>query len=122
MKLNQIRDNEGAVKDTLLGLESFTSSLAGSSDRITSVISKAESAVASVDDGFGKTYDFLKNLGSDKYGGELLPTVISMRELIESFDRKSGQVLAEARKMLGEVSAAINKSDPKPAAPPPRGR
>jgi phospholipid/cholesterol/gamma-HCH transport system substrate-binding protein len=43
-----------------------------------------------------------------------------MRELIESFDKKSGQVLAEARKMLGDVSAAISKSSPTPAAPPRR--
>jgi phospholipid/cholesterol/gamma-HCH transport system substrate-binding protein len=41
-----------------------------------------------------------------------------MRELIESFDKKSGQVLADARKMLGEVSASINNT--KPAAPPRR--
>lgn len=111
-----IVDNEGAVKDTLLGLESFTSTLAGSSDRITSVIAKAESAVASVDDGFGKTYDFLKGLGSDKYGGELLPTIISFRELVESFNKKSGTLIADTRKMLGELSASINKSKP----PPPR--
>src|ERR1700755_2308060 len=58
-----IVDNEAAVKDALLGLESFTASLAGSGDRITSVIGSAESTVASVDDGFGKTYDFLKSLG-----------------------------------------------------------
>ena len=111
-----IVDNEGAVKDTLLGLESFTSTLAGSSDRITSVIAKAESAVASVDDGFGKTYDFLKSLGSDKYGGELLPTIISFRELVESFNKKSGTLIADTRKMLGDLSATLNKSKP----PPPR--
>ena len=109
-----ITENEGAVKDTLLGLESFTATLAGSSDRITSVIAKAESAVASVDDGFGKTYDFLKDLGSDKYGGELLPTVISFRELVESFNKKSGALISDTRKMLGDLSASINKSDPRP--------
>jgi phospholipid/cholesterol/gamma-HCH transport system substrate-binding protein len=107
-----ITENEGAVKDTLLGLESFTSTLANSSDRITSVIAKAESAVASVDDGFGKTYDFLKNLGSDKYGGELLPTIVSFRELVESFNKKSGTLISDTRKMLGDLSASINKSDP----------
>ena len=31
---------------------------------------------------------FSQELGSDKYGGELLPTVVSMRELVESFDKK----------------------------------
>ena len=111
-----IIDNETAVKDTLLGLESFTSTLAGSSDRITSVMTSAESAVASVDDKFGKTYDFLKSLGSDKYGGELLPTIMSFRELVESFNKKSGALISDTRKMLGDFSASINKSNP----PPPR--
>lgn len=109
-----IVDNESAVKDTLLGLESFTSTLAGNSDRITSVIAKTESAVASVDSGFGKTYDFLKNLGSDKYGGELLPTVISFRELVESFNKKSATLISDTRKMINDLSASISKSNPPP--------
>lgn len=111
-----IVENEAAVKDALLGLESFTTSLAGSSERITSVMASAEQAVVSVDSGFGKTYDFLKTLGSDKYGGELLPTVISFRELVESFHKKSGALISDTRKMLNELSASINKSNP----PPPR--
>lgn len=111
-----ITENEVAVKDTLLGLESFTAGLAGSGNRITSVIASAESAMTSVDDGFGKTQDFLKSLGSDKYGGELLPTIVSFRELVESFNKKSGALIADTRKMLGDLSASVNKSNP----PPPR--
>jgi phospholipid/cholesterol/gamma-HCH transport system substrate-binding protein len=60
-----------------------------------------------------KTQKFLSSLGSDKYGGDLLPTVISLRELIESFDKKSGQLIAETRKMLGEVSQSVNKAGQK---------
>jgi phospholipid/cholesterol/gamma-HCH transport system substrate-binding protein len=115
-----ISDNEAAVKDTLRNFETFTASLSNNGEKISSIIGTAESGINAVDDALTKTKDFLGSLASDKYGGELLPTVISMRELIESFDKKSGQVLAEARKMLGEVSASINKSDPKPAAPPRR--
>jgi len=109
-----ITENEAAVKDMLLGLESFTAGLAGSSDRITGVMTKAESAVVSVDDGFSKTHDFLKSLGSDKYGGELLPTIISFRELVESFNKKSGALISDTRKMLGDLSASISKSNPPP--------
>ena len=60
-----------------------------------------------------KTANFLKSLGSDKYGGDLLPTVISLRELIESFDKKSGAMIAETRKTLSDVSQSVNKSDQK---------
>jgi phospholipid/cholesterol/gamma-HCH transport system substrate-binding protein len=115
-----IADNEVGLKDTLRNFESFTASLTGNSEKITSIIGTAESGINAVDDALTKTKDFLGGLASDKYGGELLPTVISMRELIESFDKKSGQVLFDARKMLSEVSAAINKSDPRPPAPPRR--
>jgi len=108
-----ISDNEVAVKDTLRNFETFTASLSGSGARITSIISAAESGVTSVDDALGKTKDFLGGLASGKYGGELLPTVISLRELIESFDKKSGQLIAETRKMLGEVSQSVNKAGQK---------
>jgi len=65
-----------------------------------------------------KTQKFLSSLGSDKYGGDLLPTVVSLRELIVSFDKKSDKALDEARKMLGELSRSINSS--KFATPPAR--
>jgi len=66
-----------------------------------------------VDNGMAKTETFLKSLGSDKYGGELLPTIVSLRELIQSFDRKSGTLIAETRKMLGEVRESVNNADRK---------
>src|SRR5712691_4014632 len=78
-----IADNEVAVKDTLRNFESFTASLSGSGERITSIISTADSGISSVDSALDKTKDLLGGLASDKYGGELLPTVISLRELIE---------------------------------------
>ena len=114
-----ITDNEVAVKDTLRNFETFTASLSSNGERLTSIVASAESGVTAIDKGFAKTEDLLKSLGSDKYGGELLPTIISLRELIESFDKKSGALIADTRKMLGDLSASINKSDPRPPA---RGR
>jgi phospholipid/cholesterol/gamma-HCH transport system substrate-binding protein len=105
-----IADNEVAVKDTLLNFETFTASLSGSGERITSVINTADAGISSVDNALTKTQNFLGGLASDKYGGELLPTVISLRELIESFDKRSDTVLNDARRMLGDLSQSINKS------------
>jgi phospholipid/cholesterol/gamma-HCH transport system substrate-binding protein len=113
-----ISDNEVAVKDTLRNFETYTASLSGNAETITSIISAADTGVTAVDDTLGKTRKFLSSLASDKYGGELLPTVISLRELIESFDKKSDTALNEARKMLGDLSQSINKS--KFATPPAR--
>ena len=105
-----IADNEVAVKDTLRNFETFTASLSGDGEKITSIIATAENSVDAVDGALTKTKDFLGGLASDKYGGELLPTVISMRELIESFDKKSGTLMADTRKMFGEISQSINNS------------
>ena len=105
-----IADNQAAIKDTLLNFETFTATLAGSTQRIDSIVSKAEAGVTAVDSGLTKTQNFLAGLGSDKYGGELLPTVISFRELIESFDTRSTAFLNEGGRMLGDISQSINKS------------
>ena len=105
-----IADNEEAVKDTLRNFESFTASLSSNGERLTSIVASAESGVTAIDNGFAKTQDFLKSLGSDKYGGELLPTVISLRELVESFDKKTDTFINDGRKMLNDLSKSIRES------------
>ena len=107
-----IADNQGALKDTLLSFETFTASLASSTERIDSVVRSADSGVGAVDSALTKTQDFLNSLAS-KSGGELLPTVISLRELIESFDKRSGVLMSEGRRMLGDLSQSMHKADQK---------
>jgi phospholipid/cholesterol/gamma-HCH transport system substrate-binding protein len=115
-----IADNEEAVKDTLRNFESFTASLSSNGERLTSIVAAAESGVTAVDDSFAKTQAFLKRLGSDKYDGELLPTVTSLRELVESFDKKTDAFINDGRKMLNDLSKSIRESrfgtTPPPAA------
>jgi phospholipid/cholesterol/gamma-HCH transport system substrate-binding protein len=108
-----IEENEEAAKDTLRNFETFTASLSGNAEKISSIISAAETGVTAVDDGMARTENFLKSIGSDKYGGELLPTIISLRELIVSFDKKSGAVMADTRKLLGDISQSVNQADRK---------
>ncbi|MBR0696915.1 MlaD family protein [Bradyrhizobium lablabi] len=108
-----IIENEAAVKDTLRNFETFTNSLSGNGELIAGFVDAAESGVKAVDDKVTATEKFLKSLGSDKYGGELLPTVISLRELIESFDKKSGAVMAETRRTLSDVSQSVNNFNQK---------
>jgi phospholipid/cholesterol/gamma-HCH transport system substrate-binding protein len=103
-----IAENQDALKDSLLGFETFTASLASSSARIDSVVRSAETGVTTVDRNLTKTQDFLAGLAS-KSGGELLPTVISIRELAESFNKRSAALMSEGRRMLGDVSQSINR-------------
>src|SRR5260221_5474193 len=90
-----IADNEVAIKDTLRNFESFTAQLSSNGQRITDVIDAAVSGVDAADQGMAKTEAFLKNLGSDKYGGEILPSVTLPRGPTGSFDKKSSVVMAD---------------------------
>ena len=108
------------MKDTLRNFETFTASLSGNGEKITSIIATAEDGVAAVDDALAKTKDFLGGLASDKYGGELLPTVISMRELIESFDKKSGAVDRRHPQDARRPQPVHQQGRPKFGGPPPR--
>jgi phospholipid/cholesterol/gamma-HCH transport system substrate-binding protein len=102
-----IADNKDALKDTLLSFETFTASLANSTGKIDSVVRSAENGVEAVDSGLTKTQSFLASLASDKSGGELLPTVISIRELAESFNKRSGVLMSDGRRMLGDLSQKL---------------
>ena len=59
-------------------------------------------------------------MASAKSGGELLPTVISMRELVESFHKRSTNFLSDGRRMLGDLSQSMNKGAQKLGGPPAR--
>jgi phospholipid/cholesterol/gamma-HCH transport system substrate-binding protein len=112
-----INDNEVAVKDTLLNFETFTATLAGSGEMITDIVGSADKALAGVDGSLARTDKFLASLGNAKYGGDLLPTVISLRELIESFEKRSGILMADTRRMLRDVSESVNKANQKLGGP-----
>jgi len=108
-----IHENESGIKDTLLNFETFTATLADNGERITAIVDSANNAISGVDSSLAKTDKFLAGLGSDKFGGDLLPTVISMRELIESFDKRSDKLIADTRRMINDLSQSITKSDQK---------
>ncbi|MEN3348479.1 MAG: phospholipid/cholesterol/gamma-HCH transport system substrate-binding protein [Bradyrhizobium sp.] len=112
-----ITENEAEIKDALLGLENFTNSLSGNGELIAGFIDAAEAGVAAADDKMVAADKFLKTLGSDKYGGELLPTVISLRELIQSFDKRSGVFITETRRTLSDVSQSVNNFNAKIVGP-----
>ncbi|MEA2940468.1 MAG: phospholipid/cholesterol/gamma-HCH transport system substrate-binding protein [Bradyrhizobium sp.] len=103
-----IADNQADLKDTLLGLETFTASLAVNGEKIDSLVRRAETGVGAVDLGLAKTDALLTGVGAVDFG-ELLPTVQSIRELAHSFNKKSATAMADSRKMLNEISASVNK-------------
>jgi phospholipid/cholesterol/gamma-HCH transport system substrate-binding protein len=103
-----IADNQAELKDMLLNLETFSAALAANGEKIDSVVRRAEAGVGAVDLGLAKTDSLLASVGSVDFG-ELLPTVQSLRELAQSFNKKSAAAMADSRKMFSEISASVNK-------------
>ena len=103
-----IADNQADLKDMLLNLETFTAQLSANGEKIDSVVRRAESGIGAVDLGLAKTDDLLTSVGRID-AAELLPTVQSIRELAQSFNKKPTAFLADSRRMLGDISASVNK-------------
>ena len=131
-----VADNQQAVKNSLHNLETFTNSLARNSEKIDDVMAKVDGVMGKADN----LMLGLNTLAGGKEGGELFLAVKSIRELAEDFDKRSGALMTDGRKTLGDISRAVNNFDrnptrvlfgasnnaqpaqgeaPKPAAPPP---
>ncbi len=120
--------NQAMVKDTLLNFETFTASLAGKGDAIESIMRKADDAFASMDSAMDRVDDFVPGLANGRVD-ELLGKVQSLRELAESFNKKSATVMEEGRRSLLDLSEAavkmtrkLDPQTPGAASPPPPRR
>jgi len=104
--------NQAALKDALLAFEIYTATLASKGEAIDSIIRKADGAFESVDGAIARIDGIMPGLsnGSD---GELYQKVKSIRELAESFNKRSGALMEEGRRSLLDVSQAANKVDRK---------
>ena len=74
--------------------------------------------MARVDGVMGKADNLmvgLNSLAGGKDGGELFLTVKSIRELAEDFDKRSGALMSDGRRTLGDISRAVNNFDRNPS-------
>src|ERR1700742_3330467 len=105
-----VSDNQEAVKNSLRNLETFTASLARNSEKIDGVMLKVDGVMTKAD----SLMLGLDTLAGGKEGGELYLTVKSIRELAEDFDKRSGALMTDGRKTLGDISRAVNNFDRNP--------
>jgi phospholipid/cholesterol/gamma-HCH transport system substrate-binding protein len=73
--------------------------------------------MAKVDGVMGKADNLmlgLNTLAGGKEGGELFQAVKSIRELAEDFDKRSGALMADGRRTLGDISRAVTNFDRNP--------
>jgi phospholipid/cholesterol/gamma-HCH transport system substrate-binding protein len=120
-------NNQAVLKDGLLSFETYTASLASKGDAIDSIIRKAEGAFDSFDSAVSKIDNIVPGLANGE-DGELFQKVKSIRELADSFNKRSGAFIEEGRRSLLDISQAAvkvtRKFDPEAASgdnpPPPR--
>ncbi|RXG97640.1 MlaD family protein [Bradyrhizobium zhanjiangense] len=122
-----VADNQESVKNSLKNLETFTNSLARNSEKIDGMMAKVDGVMLKAD----SLMLGLNTLAGGKDGGELFQAVKSIRELAEDFDKRSGALMSDGRRTLGDISRAVNNFDRNPtrvlfgasnssqAAPPP---
>src|SRR6201993_5392700 len=105
-----VSDNQEAVKNALHNLEVFSSSLARNSEKIDDVMLKVDGVIGKADN----LMLGLNTLAGGKEGGELFQAVKSIRELAEDFDKRSGALMADGRRTLGDISRAVHNLDRTP--------
>lgn len=105
-----VADNQESVRNSLKNLETFTNSLARNSEKIDGVMAKVDGVMLKADN----LMLGLNTLAGGKDGGELFLTVKSIRELAEDFDKRSGALMTDGRRTLGDISRAVNNFDRNP--------
>jgi phospholipid/cholesterol/gamma-HCH transport system substrate-binding protein len=105
-----VADNQTAVRNSLANLETFTQSLARNSEKIDAIMGRVDGVMGKADN----LMLGLNTLAGGKEGGELFLTVKSIRELAEDFDKRSGALMSDGRKTLGDISRAVNNFDRNP--------
>ncbi len=100
--------NQATLKNALLNFETYTASLASKGDAIDSIIRKADNAFASFDSAMTKIDSVVPGLADGK-ADELFQKVKSIRELAESFNKRSGAFMEEGHRSLLDISQAAIK-------------
>ena len=118
--------NQAMLKDALLSFETYTASLASRGEAIDSIFRKADNAFATIDSAMSKIGNVVPGLADGK-PDELFEKVKTIRELADSFKKKSDAFMEEGRRSLLDISETAIKMTRKinPQAvsgdnPPPR--
>src|SRR6201747_3231195 len=105
-----VSDNQEAVKNALHNLETFTGSLARNSEKIDNVMAKVDGVMGKAD----SLMLGLNSIAGGNSGGELALMVKAIKELADDFDKRSGALMADGRRTLGEISPPGNNIDRNP--------
>lgn len=105
-----VSDNQDSVKNSLRNLETFTAALARNSEKIDNVMLKVDGVMGKAD----SLMLGLNSIAGGNSGGELSAMVKAIKDLAEDFDKRSGLLMADGRRTLGDISRAVNNLDRNP--------
>jgi phospholipid/cholesterol/gamma-HCH transport system substrate-binding protein len=100
--------NQATLKNALLSFETYTASLVSKAEAVDSIIRKADGAFESFDSALAKIDNIVPGLADGK-ADELFEKVKSIRELAESFNKRSAALMVEGRRSLLDLSQAAQK-------------
>ena len=112
-----VLDNQETVKSALKNLETFTASLANNSDKIESIVRKTDSVMGQADGIMKKVDNAMTGidlLTGGKDGGKLAAAIESFKELADNLDKRSGALIVDGRRLMGDISRAVNNLDRDP--------
>src|SRR3982074_2900449 len=123
-------DNRAMLRDALLSFETYTASLASRGGAIDSIMGKADGAFENFDSAMTKIDSIVPGLAHGS-AEEMYDKGRSIRELADSFNKRSGAFMEEGRRSLLDISQSAikvtRKLDPQavsgdnpPAPRPPR--
>jgi phospholipid/cholesterol/gamma-HCH transport system substrate-binding protein len=107
-----IVNNQATIKDALLSFESYTASLKSKGDAIDGILGKADSAFAGFDSAMEKIDGVIPGLADGKVQ-ELFEKVKSLREMADTFKRRSATFMEDGRRTLIDLSEAANNMNRK---------
>ena len=106
-----VADNQESVKNSLRNLETFTGALARNSEKIDGIMVKVDGVMGKAD----SLMLGLNTVAGGNSGGELSAMVKAIKELADDFDKRSGLLMADGRRTLGDISRAVNNFDRNPS-------
>jgi phospholipid/cholesterol/gamma-HCH transport system substrate-binding protein len=106
-----VSDNQEALKGAIANVEAFTGVLARNAESIDGIMKKIDSIMGKADGVVAKTDNImlgLDTLAGGKDGGALTAAVKSFHELTENLDKRTGQLIIDGRRTLGDASRTLN--------------
>jgi len=104
--------NAGTIKDALLSFETYTASLKSKAETMDAMIDKADNVFAGFDSVVSKVEGAIPGLVDGK-ADELFEKLRGLRELADTFRKKSAVVFDEGRRTLLDISQGAQKMDRK---------